>query len=51
MCRTVVFAQYKCYGPGAKRTGRVPWSHELTDAEARPFLSLSFVDGDDWAKP
>ncbi|KAG0564282.1 hypothetical protein KC19_8G098500 [Ceratodon purpureus] len=49
--QTVVFGQYKCYGPGANLTRRVPWSHELTDVQARPFLSLSFVDGDEWLKP
>jgi len=51
LCSTVVFGQYKCSGPGAKQAGRVPWSHELTDMEAHPFLSLSFVDGDEWVKP
>ncbi|PPD68047.1 hypothetical protein GOBAR_DD35076 [Gossypium barbadense] len=33
-------ATYKCTGPGASFAGRVSWSRELTDEEAKPFLSL-----------
>lgn len=46
--RTAYYGQYKCSGPGATELGRVAWSHELSDAEAAPFLSLSFIDGQDW---
>ena len=28
------YAEYGCYGEGADRSGRVAWSHELTDEEA-----------------
>ena len=28
------YAEYGCYGAGADRSGRVPWSHELTAEEA-----------------
>ena len=28
------FAEHNCYGPGADRSGREPWSKALTDAEA-----------------
>ncbi|KAI4377080.1 hypothetical protein MLD38_014766 [Melastoma candidum] len=45
---TVFYGQYKCTGPGAGFTGRVAWSRELTDDEAKPFLSLSFIDGSEW---
>lgn len=45
---TVYYGQYKCYGPGASSTGRVAWSRELTDNEARPFLDLTFIDGKEW---
>lgn len=48
VCRTVYYGQYKCTGPGANQAGRVAWSHELTDLEVVPFLSLSFVDGEAW---
>ncbi|WP_308502934.1 pectinesterase family protein [uncultured Alistipes sp.] len=30
----VYYAEYRCTGPGADRTGRVAWSRELTDEEA-----------------
>ncbi|XP_020236589.1 probable pectinesterase 53 [Cajanus cajan] len=45
---TVFYGQYKCTGPGANFAGRVSWSRELTDEEAAPFLSLSFIDGTEW---
>lgn len=44
------YGQYKCYGPGASYAGRVAWSRELTDEEAKPFISLGFIDGSDWIK-
>lgn len=45
---TVFYGQYKCSGPGANENGRAAWSHELTDDEAAPFLSLDFIDGASW---
>ena len=50
MRRTVFYGQYKCSGPGANHAGRVDWSRELTDEEAKPFISLSFIDGLEWLK-
>ncbi|KAG9449396.1 hypothetical protein H6P81_009361 [Aristolochia fimbriata] len=47
---TVFYGQYKCTGPGANYAGRVSWSRELTDQEAKPFISLSFIDGTEWIK-
>ncbi|CAI0628583.1 unnamed protein product [Linum tenue] len=47
---TVFYGQYKCTGPGASFAGRVAWSRELTDEEAKPFLSLSYIDGSEWVK-
>lgn len=46
--RTVFYGQYDCTGPGASMKGRVVWSRELTSAQAAPFMSLSFIDGDEW---
>jgi len=48
MCRTVYYAQYKCFGPGANEAGRASFARELTDAEATPFLSLNYIDGGLW---
>lgn len=47
---TVFYGQYKCTGGGANHVGRVPWSRELTDEEAKPFLTLSFIDGMEWIR-
>ncbi|XP_002961718.2 probable pectinesterase 53 [Selaginella moellendorffii] len=47
---TVYYGQYKCFGPGANELGRVRWSHELTDEEARPFLQVNFIDGVQWLR-
>jgi pectinesterase len=48
--RTVLFGEYSCKGPGASTSQRVPWSRTLTYEEARPFLGLSFIDGEEWLK-
>ncbi|KAH7294618.1 hypothetical protein KP509_27G009900 [Ceratopteris richardii] len=45
---TVFYGQYKCSGPGSRRNRRVPWSHELSDAQAQPFLQLSFIGAGNW---
>ncbi|XP_022925076.1 probable pectinesterase 53 [Cucurbita moschata] len=47
---TVFYGQYKCTGEGGRFAGRVSWSRELTDEEAKPFISLSFIDGSEWIK-
>ncbi|CDP03246.1 unnamed protein product [Coffea canephora] len=47
---TVFYGQYKCSGAGASFAGRVSWSRELTDEEAKPFISLAFIDGSEWIK-
>lgn len=44
------YGQYKCTGAGAGFAGRVSWSRELTDEEAKPFISLGFIDGSEWIK-
>jgi pectinesterase len=46
----VFYAQYKCTGPGSNTARRVYWSHELSDAEAAPFLRLSFIDAGNWLR-
>ncbi|VFQ68088.1 unnamed protein product [Cuscuta campestris] len=47
---TVFYGQYKCSGPGSNYAGRVSWCRELTDEEAKPFISLSFIDGSEWLR-
>ncbi|EEF39358.1 probable pectinesterase 67 [Ricinus communis] len=41
-------AEYKCHGPGADTTDRVEWAKQLTEAEAEPFMSIDFIDGQQW---
>ncbi|KDP28296.1 hypothetical protein JCGZ_14067 [Jatropha curcas] len=44
----VFYGEYKCSGPGANYTGRVPWARILTDEDAKPFIGTYYVDGDTW---
>ncbi|GLT38103.1 hypothetical protein SLA2020_123700 [Shorea laevis] len=44
----VYYGEYKCSGPGANLTGRVPWARVLTDEEARPFIGTYYVEGETW---
>jgi len=46
----VFYGQYKCTGEGANYAGRVAWAKELADEEAKPFISLTFIDGSEWIK-
>ncbi|KAL2464280.1 putative pectinesterase 67 [Forsythia ovata] len=41
-------AEYKCHGPGSASTNRAPWSKQLSDKEAAPFLSVDFIKGKEW---
>ncbi|KAJ4847157.1 hypothetical protein Tsubulata_036539 [Turnera subulata] len=45
---TVFYGQYKCSGPGANYGKRVSWSRELTQQEAKPFISVDFINGHEW---
>ncbi|PIN15553.1 Pectinesterase [Handroanthus impetiginosus] len=44
----VYYGEYKCSGPGANLSGRVPWARLLTDEEALPFIGTYYIDGDSW---
>ncbi|KAK3418078.1 hypothetical protein EUGRSUZ_H04048 [Eucalyptus grandis] len=41
-------AEYHCHGPGAESSKRAPWSRQLTEEEAEPFMSIDFIDGKEW---
>ncbi|CAA0833612.1 Pectinesterase QRT1 [Striga hermonthica] len=47
---TVVFGEYKCKGRGANRRGRVSYAKELSDVEAVPYLSTTFISGEFWLR-
>jgi pectinesterase len=49
-CRTAFYGQYQCYGEGSKTDGRVAWSHQLTQAEAAPFITKVWVGGQEWLR-
>lgn len=46
--RTVFYAEFECSGPGSNNNTRVPWARHLTPLEAQPFLSVAFINGDNW---
>uniref|UniRef100_J3L265 Pectinesterase n=1 Tax=Oryza brachyantha TaxID=4533 RepID=J3L265_ORYBR len=48
--RTAFYGQYQCYGDGSKTDSRVAWSHDLTQAEAAPFITKAWVDGQRWLR-
>lgn len=50
MIRKVFYAQYDCKGPGASTVDRVSWVRQLTPQEAKPFLSVHFINGKTWLK-
>ncbi|CAN8234198.1 unnamed protein product [Cochlearia groenlandica] len=49
--KTVMFGEHRCSGPGAYYRGRVSYSHQMTDAMARRFTNLSYIDGAEWLNP
>lgn len=49
--KTIFYAEYQCKGPGANRAGRVKWSKVLTTSQAKPFSSITFIDGKSWLEP
>ncbi|WP_426060813.1 pectinesterase family protein [Hymenobacter sp. B1770] len=43
--QTAYYAEYKSRGPGAALKQRVPWSHQLTDAEAEQYTLQNVLHG------
>jgi pectinesterase len=48
---TAYYAESNSTGPGATPSKRVPWSHQLTSAEAAQFLPAAFLAGSDHWNP
>ncbi|CAH9082571.1 unnamed protein product [Cuscuta epithymum] len=44
----VYYGEYKCSGPGANTTRRVPWARTLTKQEALPFIGPYFIHAHSW---
>ncbi|KAF5177146.1 Pectinesterase ppme1 [Thalictrum thalictroides] len=47
---TVFYGEYKCIGPGASN-GKRALAKMLTDAEAKPYLDKTYINGDTWLLP
>ncbi|KAM7494678.1 hypothetical protein LguiB_029287 [Lonicera macranthoides] len=48
---TVFFGEFNNTGPGANPSARAPYTKKLTDAEAKDFMSLAFIQGSKWLLP
>ena len=47
--KTAWYGESNSAGPGANPSARVPWSHQLTPAEAKQYLPATFLRGaDNW---
>ncbi|CAL9205905.1 unnamed protein product [Musa hybrid cultivar] len=44
----LLYGEYDCRGPGSNTTLRVPWSKQLNEEEASPFITIDFIDGKEW---
>ncbi len=49
--KTVFYAEYKNFGAGADAKQRVPWSHVLTDKQAKGYALESVLGGNDGWNP
>ena len=49
--RTVRYAEFNSTGPGANPEARVPWSHQLTKAEAENYTVQKVLGGPDGWNP
>jgi pectinesterase len=45
------YAEYNDLGPGANPSARVPWSHQLSEAQAAEYMPDKFLAGDDHWEP
>ncbi|KAJ0096698.1 hypothetical protein Patl1_27722 [Pistacia atlantica] len=49
--KAVYYGEYKCKGPGASASGRAKFARILSDGEAEPFLSMTYLNGNKWILP
>jgi pectinesterase len=49
--QTAYYAESNSSGPGANPTARARWSHQLSAAQAKPFLPTNFLRGNDRWNP
>ncbi|KAF4380946.1 hypothetical protein F8388_011868, partial [Cannabis sativa] len=46
--KDVFYGEYKCMGPGASTSKRVKYAKILSDEEIKPFMSMTFIQGNKW---
>ncbi|KAE8713117.1 putative pectinesterase 8 [Hibiscus syriacus] len=46
--QSIFYGEYNCTGAGANMSGRAPYVQRLNDTQASLFLTMSFIDGDQW---
>jgi pectinesterase len=49
--KTARYAEYRSTGPGANPAARVPWSRQLSDAEAASYTAANILGGRDRWQP
>ncbi|KAK8496715.1 hypothetical protein V6N13_029133 [Hibiscus sabdariffa] len=49
--KTVYYGEYKCIGEGASPSKRASFAKQLTEKEAKPFISLDFIGATKWLLP
>ncbi|KAB2598399.1 pectinesterase 63 [Pyrus ussuriensis x Pyrus communis] len=49
--KTVSYGEYKCMGPGSSKNNKRNLSKELTDEQAKRFISLGYIQGSKWLLP
>ena len=49
--QTAFYAEFEDRGPGSTPSQRASWSHQLTAAEAKPYLPANFLRGNDRWNP
>ncbi|KAM3344832.1 pectinesterase 1-like [Capsicum galapagoense] len=49
--KSIYYGEYNCKGAGAAMDHRVGYVKKLSDAEAKPFISLAYIEGSKWLFP
>ncbi|GMJ05926.1 hypothetical protein like AT1G69940 [Hibiscus trionum] len=49
--KTVYYGEYKCTGEGAAPSAREPFTKQLTEKEAQPFITLDYIGASKWLLP
>nr|AAT99258.1 pectin-methyltransferase precursor [Kali turgidum] len=49
--KTILFGEYKNTGPGAAPDKRAPYTKQLTEADAKTFTSLEYIEAAKWLLP